>query len=275
MRQLLIRSIALVSLFTCSSNCEKMSIQSTWTADPLVIDGKLPEWQSRLNDIDGKGIAAAVMNDSRSIYICLVSENENFNRQAFMQGFTLWFKHRSLKSGKLGVRFIPAVQRVNPPQQSMESADNNKPVIEPTPELQTLELIGPGKDSTIVAATVAIRYGIETAFGKDDGKVISEIRLPLHDMDSTLFSLRMASDTLLTLTAETNAMKKPGGDHPPMQGRTPPGGNRGMGPPPEGMRQGGGQGGMRPMGGMQPPLQVRFECQVVLAKTPHPRPPLH
>jgi len=266
MRRLLIHSIALVSLFICSSRCEKVSIQSTWTAEPLVIDGKLPQWQSRLSDIDGKGITAAVMNDSQSIYICLVSENENFNRQAFMQGFTLWFNNRSLKSGKLGVRFIPAVQHVNHTEQSIESDDNNKPDIEPTPEIQTLELIGPGKDSTIVAATVAIRYGIETAFGKDGRKVLSEIKLPLNDMDSTLFSLRMASDTVLMLTAETNAMKKPGGDHPPMQGRTPPGGNSGMRPPPEGKGPGGGQGGKRPMGGMQQPIQVRFECQIVMAK---------
>jgi hypothetical protein len=266
MRQLLVLTTVIVSLLACSSNGEKMSIHSTWVADPVVIDGKVSEWQSRQSTIEGNNIAAAVMNDSKSIYICIVSGNENFNRQAFMQGFTLWFKHRSLKSAKLGVRFIPSMQNVNPPQRSVKSADNINTAMEPTLELQTLELIGPGKDSTIVAATVAIRYGIQTAFGRDGEKAIMEIMLPLHDTDSTLFSLKIESDTLLTLTAETNAMKKPGGDHPPMQGRTPQGGNRGMGPPPEGMGPGGGQGGMRPVGGMQHPSQVRFECQFILAK---------
>lgn len=45
MRRFLVRTIALVSLLACSSRGDKMSIQSSWAAAPVVIDGKVSEWQ--------------------------------------------------------------------------------------------------------------------------------------------------------------------------------------------------------------------------------------
>jgi hypothetical protein len=274
--------VALITIFT---NCEKQNIQSNWATVPVTIDGKPLEWQKCLSNLQDTTVIAGALNDTGFIYLCIISRNVDLNMLAAGPGLMLWFEHKELKSGRVGIRFSSNKNMMHhhPHHDEVHTGKENEfypHEHQLSPEIQTIELFSSGGDSTVITETIAIRYGIQAEIAFIDGQMVCEIKLPLHDNDSSVFSLGIVNDILMSVTVETAAVKMhERGVGRPLQSDGPHHGGREGGHGGEmglsqggGMRpdnRGGGHGGNHPLQGendkqMLNPIKIDFMVKLAL-----------
>ena len=101
-----------VIAFFLLQSCAEMRLQSIWPAAGVVIDGDSGEWLGRLYRDAAHNVAVGVMNDSSSLYLCILSYDRALSMQMRRGGFIIRFGG---KKDNRGIRFITDSRRVNRP----------------------------------------------------------------------------------------------------------------------------------------------------------------
>ena len=87
------------------AGCRPAEVPSRWLDREIVIDGDPQEWKGAVYALDGEATVLGLINDSMSLYLCLVSSDPNVSRQVLGRGFTLWFDPSGGKERTFGIRF--------------------------------------------------------------------------------------------------------------------------------------------------------------------------
>jgi len=268
---------AVAILFCFIPGCRESRVSSTWRTGDIVIDGVADEWLGKIFFTEGSKAGIGVANDSEFLYLCINSGERTVAGQALMSGFTVMFESKSQQGKKFGVRF-PFGHRSAP-----------RPVMGPGAEfdpegdggemeaaLQRLAVIGPGKQDTLPMPVwfAADSLGITVAVTPSRAGFVYELKVPLARDSKFAYGIGAGTDSLLTITLQTDKMERPAGGPPGGGGGM--GGSRGGGGGKSGSRcGGGGMGGSRgggggkggpPGGSGNMPEPFKMQCRILLAR---------
>src|SRR4030042_5988 len=97
-------SLSLLSSITLPA---ENTVQSTWTATPLQIDGQKEEWLGDAMTFEkGVGVDYAFRNDGRDLYVLLIFKDPKFLSSIDMTGITLYPNTLGKKDKDWGVKFV-------------------------------------------------------------------------------------------------------------------------------------------------------------------------
>jgi hypothetical protein len=88
MQTIINRIIILGSIALCACASSRKVAQSEWTGKPIVIDGKLEEWQQPMQHYHvGTKLSYSIRNDKDRLYICIVAPEKNTKTKIALAGF--------------------------------------------------------------------------------------------------------------------------------------------------------------------------------------------
>lgn len=167
------------------SGCGSLKLKSGWRDREIAIDGNPGEWQGALQFMEKANVSLGLLNDDDFLYVCLVTDNRQVQSQLVRRGAILWFDRNGGEDKKFGIRyplglfeagfdrgFEPPIARGGEPdtvrfRQIFEQSTSE------------LEIIGPEKDDRH-RVPVAQAEGIEARVTDSGGKLVYELRVPLH-----------------------------------------------------------------------------------------------
>ncbi len=265
--------IAVIAALSLCTGCKPIQLESQWRDRDITIDGSTAEWSGLIQYPEDSKIGIGIVNDEAYLYLCLTSEDRAIASQILMSGFTVLFESKARKGKRFGVHFPLGMKLFGPP--SEEAGDREPDMAAMTARmeasLQTLALLGPGKNDTLPMSTrIAESLGIAVCIKPSRENCAYELKVLLNPDSLFRYALGIGKDTLLAVTLETDrtdrASRPSGGHH---------GGGGGMGPHGGGMggggrmgSHGGGGGRMGPPGGGPPsmPEQFKMEFSINLTK---------
>lgn len=100
--------VVLVSVVVFTSACKNSVIESSWTADAIIIDGKIEDWEGKptMYFEDEKAVIG-VCNDAERLYVAFRTRDHKLARIISMSGLTLYFDVRGKESKDFALRFRP------------------------------------------------------------------------------------------------------------------------------------------------------------------------
>jgi len=102
----------LVSLVSCAP---AVISQLSWQTTPVVVDGKLSEWQAPLRFYDTETkLNYVVSNDKENLYICIRAADEKSQLKIMRAGMQIWIDTSGKKNKQVGISFpLSAKTRTN------------------------------------------------------------------------------------------------------------------------------------------------------------------
>lgn len=158
-------------LFSCGSN---ILYQNTWAENPINIDGDYQEWTGNLEYIEDSNISYGFKNDDNYIYICMISANQRFNRDIFMNGLTFWFDTKGKKNKRYGIKFpigVPMELRKNMMRREKEGNSYS-------PHIQTEFEFFTGKDEKTIYPLYNNEKNIELILSRNNNNLVYELKVP-------------------------------------------------------------------------------------------------
>lgn len=218
--------------------CNQIKIESKWTNQEVIIDGKLDEWQENMIVPKNSHVGVGFMNDDSNIYLTLTTMDRNSIMQALTRGFTVWIDPKGGKSRRYGFTY-PVGGGMGGFRQMMQAREQNSRDFDFfIQDLQTrqneIEVIGPGKNQMA-------RFGINNTAGIDiiavyeKGVFAYEMKIPLRRSAENLFAVNVKPGKKIGVGFTTPEMDRSsmrsskasrGGG---MSGRKMPGGGMGGG----------------------------------------------
>lgn len=241
-------------LMSCSG---PMKLQSDWTDEPVLVDGRQEEWATGLHFVESEKILFGVRNDRDYLYVCIVPQERMTGIQMMMQGFTVWLDSTGGKSKILGIKFplgtdgmLPVPMGGPMTRKQQDGGDFDRQMQE---RLREYEVLGPapydrrrfsvGEDSTL---SVNLKMS-------DRGPVY-ELKVPLRSGKGRMYGIGTRPGRWVGIGLEVTEMKR----EAPREGGQPMGGGR-----PTGGGMGGPGGGMRIMNpGMFEPMKWWARVQI-------------
>lgn len=222
--------VSLLSLFL--SGCdEPVTLKSQWPAEPIHIDGDGSEWPATGTYFEKKShVLISVMNDSRNIYIRLLTQSKESQMMFLQGGFTIWLDETGSKEKKFGIQYPLAVKQ--PTHGSMRDHKPRESMAEILEDSQQLLSIltdenDPQQEQTL-SMSEASKMGIYPRLGIHHNHLIYELQLPRNTVpQNNSVTIGFESGKL----AKPPAMDFPGGMPPGGRGGPPGGGPPGGGPP--------------------------------------------
>jgi hypothetical protein len=214
----------------------------------IVIDGKADDWQGALSFVDKEQLFIGIMNDRKSLYVCLVAAERGGSQALMRQGLTVWFDPSGGKDKVLGIKY--------PIGRSPENRLRAKPEAEqkeiPEPAIETsrdqLEILRPNEALPEKKTLEEIRsQGIEVKIEPSSVSFVYELKIPLLASEGQSVALGASPGSQIGIGFETGdviGQRGQGTDQGEMGGGAgqPLGGlSGGMGG--RGGRMGGGRGG--------------------------------
>ena len=260
-----------VALCLCTA-CKSLQLESQWRDHDITIDGVTTDWDGLMYYPEGSKIGIGVVNDSMYLYLCLTSEDRTIASQILMSGFTVLFGNKAQKEKRFGIHFPLGTKPSGPPsEENGYRGEHDMAAMSARMQasLQTLALIGPGKNDTLpMPIMVAESLGVVVRIKPSREHCVYELKVPLNPDSVCKYAVGAGNDSLLAVTLEICKISRPSGGPPGGGGRGgPPGGGGGMGGPPGGGMGGGGMGG--PPGGGGPPSMpepFKMNFSILLAK---------
>ena len=254
--------IGMIFLMACAGCKSSLLLESQWHDHGITIDGDAGEWNDLIQYPQDLKMGIGVVNDDRYLYLCLTSDDRATTSQIIRYGFTVWFEHKAQKDKLFGIHFPLGMNLSGTPHERHEGdTAAMKERIEAS--LQTLALLGPGKnDTSPVPTRIAESLGIAVCIKPSHEHCVYELKVPLNQDSILKYAIDIGKDTLLDITLEScgpNRENRPSSDmdegggggmgHGGMGGGGM--GHGGMGGGGGGMGHGGmGHGGMGGGGGM-------------------------
>lgn len=82
------------------------TVQSTWAASPLVIDGLVSDWEADpLNEEKKVKAVYGFRNDSQTLYVLFKFNDRKYLSSIEITGMTLWVDTQGKKDKRMGIRF--------------------------------------------------------------------------------------------------------------------------------------------------------------------------
>jgi hypothetical protein len=221
-------------------------LESQWRDRAIAVDGNSTEWNDLIQYPRDSKIGIGVINDDVFLYLCLTSEDRAITSQIFRYGFTMLFQSRAQKEKLFGVRFPMGGALSGAPPDRHTGMERDTAMMREHLEaaLQTLALLGPGKDDTVPLPTrIAESLGVAVAIKPSHEDCVYELKVPLNQDSICKYAINAGKDTLFEVTLESSAPERESsrpsdmGDGRGFGGGGMHGGGRGGG-------MGGGMGGM-------------------------------
>jgi hypothetical protein len=273
--------------------CMESKLASTWPGEPVLIDGKAPEWAGReAYYSENDGFKVGFFNNDRYLYVYLATWNRQKQGQILRNGLTVWIDAAGGKKETLGINYperrfmpdsasmaagIPAGLRGGQRSGFAPGASEEgrqaflKAMVE---EAQgELAVVGPGGEplATMPAADDG-KGGIAAMIDVANRTLIYEMRIPLASPDSLPFAVNTAPGRTIGIGFKVGApehreMRRTGEASPRSEGGFP---GRGMGGRSGGMGgfPGGGMGGHSGSGGGASEQPLEYWAKVKLAAAP-------
>ena len=260
-RQVLFAVYSAVILTMLLSGCGQTQLLSRARDTDIVIDGRLTEWEGKLDYLDKAKLYVGLANDDLYVYAALVVRDRQVSRQLMMTGFTLWFNDLGNKDKKVGIRFPNRTQNLDP--QTMMGGDLRKRGQhqgEAPDTMMIQEFIRTSVEGMNIMSTRNWQYhqlhvsavgGVESMVDVVNGVLVYEFKMPLVVGQMTPVAVGTERRDAIGLGIESPEIKMPRMDGSSGgRGGSMPGGGRpsgGMGGRGGGGRSGGmgGQGGPR------------------------------
>jgi hypothetical protein len=98
--------LVLVGVFLVAGCKRTVTVNSRWSEDTIVVDGKDDEWRSGGMYYDAStNTKIGIRNDAQHLYLCLIIIEENIQRTRLEGGFTLWVSRDKRKNRLWGLRY--------------------------------------------------------------------------------------------------------------------------------------------------------------------------
>lgn len=195
-RQKYTKLITLISILLIMSGCsKKVSINSSWTQQPIIINGYLDEWQDGLHYFEDDGVAAGLKNDADFLYIAIEAVDERTIRQIRGTGFTLWFDPKGKKKKVLGIKFPSDFQSRKQKHTDYGSYDNRDPLFAFPGQIIIIE---PEKDK-IIHADPNDEYGLRWEMNNSLGLFNFEFKIPLKRTYKTPFAVNAETNRTISI----------------------------------------------------------------------------
>jgi len=243
-------------LVSASLSCNSLKFQSKRLDRDITVDGSYGEWEGALLYNEDKGATVGFLNNDEYLYLCLYSADQQVLMRAVTAGFTVWFEGSGKKDERLIVKYpiggtMPRRERFQGGER--ERADRIAQSIEEQSEL----VITQGDRREKLESVDLDDYGLEAKIGRHLGRMVYEIRVPLHGSENKPYAINPRPGKPIKVGFELGEMKMPDKERRPRGDFRMDGGGR-----PGGMRPGGHPGGRRPE---QAP-ELKFEIKVKLAE---------
>ena len=177
----------------------------------IVIDGINQEWEGSLSVIDDENLALNVMRDENFLYLGVLFNESDQQRQVLMQGLTVWFDTDGGKNEEFGIRFPGGIMNSG---NTEKAARNGRPdpeemaraAEEKLAEADCFMIVGPEKDQeTLVefvdASDVTVRATLE------EGILFYELKIPLNRSEEQPFGIGIRSNKKLGIGFTTPKME--------------------------------------------------------------------
>ncbi len=215
--------------------CNKTKLESHWSVEEFLIDGKLDEWSGYpLNHFENEYVSAGIRNDSSNMYLMLATRDRKIMNQLTLSGVKIWFDNENKKNKKFGLHYFGEVPADKLPKSEFMKVSKER---EEFGKLKRDEFKGKiGIINNSEPVFIVNRQAVEPAAASDffKGVYLVEIRMPINSEGSLLYNINSSVGEEITIGVEIGFNKrdrKPPGDLPEMQGghRGGGGGKRGMG----------------------------------------------
>jgi len=258
--------LILFMVFTFSG-CSSYSVISKKFNKPIVVDGKLNDWNGKLRYFKDEKMAVGVSNDSENLYICLSTANQSNITKMLHMGFTIWLEPGNEKDETIGIQY-PIKEEMTEHRRIVESAGNSfgrqrfEKIIKKIKLNKSEYLLINDDNFPLGAYSLTDRNGVKIGLGYDAGKLVYEMKIPERAGKYFPINLTLLKDKTLTLKFSTGKPEKPFGNKVARSPQT------GMGERAGGMRRGGGRRSAnrqheRSSGLVKP---IDFEVKVTLAQ---------
>jgi len=248
--------ISFYLLLAASLSCNGLKFQSKWLDRDIAVDGSYDEWEGALLYSEDKGATVGFLNDDDYLYLCLFSADQQVLMRAMAAGFTVWFEASGKKDERLIIKYPiggTMSRREGFQGGEMERADRIAQSMEEQSEL----VITQGDRREKLESVDLDDYGLEAKIGRHLGRMVYEIRVPLHGSENRPYAINPRQGKSIKVGFELGEMKMPDRDRRPRGDFRMDGGGR-----PGGMRPGGPPGGRRP----EHSPEFKFEIKVKLAE---------
>jgi hypothetical protein len=95
-------ALAVVAVSGCGST---KTLESTWPARPVVVDGHDDEWSAPRLALKDHKVSLSAVNDDANLYVRVETRDRAMQAQMLGRGFTVWLAPGGDKSKKFGIRF--------------------------------------------------------------------------------------------------------------------------------------------------------------------------
>lgn len=212
---------------------------------PIQVDGKLADWEGRIERIEKAGLSVGSVHDDEVLHLVLVAANPELQRQMLGLGLTLWLDVDGGKDRAYGIRY-PRVEEGRPGMRPDRDADlsaaaQRERMEERVALLDDEFLLVTDEDGGGRLMIAGGKHGFELAMGFDGPRLVYELGIPLAapgDGSASRYAL-ILDGNVIALGMEVEAPKEGSGKPSSLMG----------GPGGMGGGQGGGQGGGRRGGG--------------------------
>lgn len=255
----LFTSSALILLYlsvTIILGCNDLEFRSRWRDRDITIDGNHAEWEGALKFSEEERATVGIVNDNEYLYLCLLSADQEVLMRSMAAGFTIWFEGSGKKKERLIINF--PLGGAMPRKERFRGGERNRPDREGQLLQELSELLISQADRKAKLGVLELDdYGLEAKIGQHLGRMVYEIRIPLHGSEKTPYAINPRPGKPLKVGFELGELKMPDRERRPrgefrMDGGGP-GGMRGSGPP------GGGR-------DFERPPEFKFEISVMLAE---------
>ncbi|MBN1271084.1 MAG: hypothetical protein JXB26_02335 [Candidatus Aminicenantes bacterium] len=177
--------VALVFLINTMGFARDQVIESTWSLQPLNIDGSDKDWQGATLMTEKKvKVNYAVMNDAEYIYVLFIFRDPQYLTNINQTGMTIYFNTEGKKKKNEGFNFIQ--KKATPEEliaylkkQGQVLTDQQIQSIKSKPQyiLFMAERIGKKDELSVVQSAQALQPGFKT--GQKEKDIIFEFKVPL------------------------------------------------------------------------------------------------
>ncbi len=254
------------------AGCGSFELKSHWHPAPIDIDGRSPDWQNMMTQVEGKQIMVGVANDSNYLYVAFVTDDQSVQRQIMFRGLTVWFDYGGGEDKRFGIKFPTGVQGTDFRRTPEREEGSDESMRERIPlDTNEAEIIGPTENSQHRVRTSELKQ-IAMKVDFTEGRLTYGIKVPLIDNGPDPYAIGARMGTVVGVGFETGARierqrsEEPGGGE--MPGGDEGGGYGRYGGGRRGGRGGFGGGGRPARSGQQEPLSLWAKVELATPETP-------
>lgn len=235
--------IVFLSLFMQIA-CSTLELESTWKDRDIVLDGKGGEWLGTKYYFEENAISVGLINDTRYLYVSMMTENPMVQSQIMRQGLTVWLDPKGGKAKTFGIKFPLGRQGARQEGEMKPGAvmdeDSREEMMQKLQESMTeLEVLGPD-ERVLEKMDTEDAKGIDVEVRVAAGSFVYELKVPLTSSEEYPYAIGVKAGDVLGVGFLSPKLEMPrpsgmrGGGRMPGGGGMPPGGGGmggfGMGP---------------------------------------------